>query len=122
VGQSYGKAAVEAAIAAKAMREAEGAWAGADALKTTRYVGGKTFYLDSETGYWIDADYLDSLPEVTVKYLSERYAELCQKRPDIVRWLAVGEKVKVRVGSIGLVVSPDVVENLTDGHIETLGQ
>ncbi len=122
-GTGSGKAAIDAAKAVAKMRQATAvAPAPSQATATVKHIAGKTFYFDATSGYWIDADYTDGLKEVRVKYLSDVYLRLCQLRPDIARWLAVGEKVKVRIGSIGLVVGEEVKENLQVEQIPTLGR
>lgn len=122
VGQPTGPQAIDAATTTAAMRKTSVATAGAEAVTNAKDLAGKIFYLDGESGYWVDVDYTDDLREVTVKYLSDVYLKLCRARPDIARWLAAGEKVKVRLGDVGLVVAEDVADNITDEQINTLGR
>lgn len=72
-----------------------------------RSVGQRTFYFDGE--YWTDATYdadegFELLRHITA--YSPAYFALLQARPELGAVLALGEKVKVRIGGIGLEISP----------------
>ena len=126
-GVATGKAAVDAAQAVQQMKQAAAvppaapAAAQGVARAAVKYAGGKTFYYDPASGYWIDADYREGLREVFVRYLGDIYTELVASRPDIARWLAVGEKVKIAIDGIGLVIAPDVEDTLPREQIPRLG-
>ncbi len=127
-GAATGRVAVDAAKAVQRMKQAgavpPAAPAGArgkPAPATVKYAGGKTFYYDAATGYWVDADYRADLREVRVQYLGRVYFELAKRRPDIAQWLAVGQKVKIALGNVGLVIAPDVQDTLSIDEIERLG-
>lgn len=121
--RGYGADAVKAAQSTAAMQQAVAVPAVVSAqAQTVRHIAGKTFYLDPTSGYWVDSEYLDTLRQVKVRYLSDRYLALCAQRPDIAQWLAIGSKVKLRIDDVALVVAEDIEENLRDEDIKSLGR
>ncbi len=79
---------------------------------TFRAAAQRTFYNDGE--WWIDSTWEADLPLVQVKAFSAAYFELLRLRPDLAPCLALGPQVKVRLGSVGLMVGPDGEETLND--------
>jgi len=61
--------------------------------RNVRYVGKKIFYLIN--GTWVDRDYRKGLNETRVAYGSEAYFALLNDKPELSRFLALGEKVIV---------------------------
>jgi len=61
-----------------------------------RHVGGRTFY--RVDGKWIDAAYEAGGETREVKYLSDEYFKLLAERPELGKFLALGERVIVRSG------------------------
>ena len=57
-------------------------------------VGDRTFFLD--TGTWVDISYRhETTDPVTVLFLSEDYFRLLGKYPELGRFFALGDRVKV---------------------------
>jgi len=120
-GPPVGRAAVDAVKDLQAMRVSPAVGAVEVPSQAARCVAGKVFYLDAESGYWVDSEFRVGDPEAKVSYLGPTYLALVARRPDIARWLAVGEKVKLRVGGMQLVVGPDVEDTLAEEQIDALG-
>lgn len=121
VGAPMGQAAVDAAKHLQAMRAAPAVSAVEVLSQAIRSIAGKVFYLDAESGYWVDSEFVAGEPEAKIRYLGEAYLALVARRPDIARWLAVGEKIKLRVGGVQLVIGPDVEDDLTGELRDALG-
>ena len=62
---------------------------------TNQFVGVKNFF--NQSGNWVDSDFkTDSkLPEVKIKFASEKYFDLIEKEPELGQYLALGENVTV---------------------------
>ncbi|MBN1671921.1 MAG: VWA domain-containing protein [Kiritimatiellae bacterium] len=67
-----------------------------------RHVGGKIFYLVN--GVWVDRDYKKGMKETKVAYASEAYFKLLAEKPELKKYLALGEKVIVCVDAERAVV------------------
>ncbi len=72
---------------------------------TLRQAGDKTFVL--QNGTWVDTafDAKKMKPE-TIKFGSERYFRLLTERPEIARYLALGDKVTVVLQGKAYAVAP----------------
>ena len=66
-----------------------------DGSERIKYVEDKTFVL--KDGYWTDGAYdpEKKLSEVKIEFMSDEYFKLLDKNPDIGKYLAVGENVKL---------------------------
>ena len=98
VGTSTGAGAVAISKRARTQQEAttdDDEVIGVD----TRRVAGKTFYLRG--GVWTDAEYRPDarLPETKVRFASEEYYALVRREPRLAEYLALGERVIVRLDS-----------------------
>ena len=62
---------------------------------TNRYVANKNFF--NRNNVWIDSEYAASakLPEVNLKFASDRYFELAANEPGLAQYLSLGEEVVV---------------------------
>lgn len=72
---------------------------------TTQAVGDRSFRL--EDGVWIDDDATGAGATVRVKYLSPLYFSILKELPELRGALALGENVRVRVGSTVLEIGPN---------------
>jgi len=99
-----GEAAVSKAQAEATMREAE-TIAEAPSSALVRQVGDKTFTLQGET--WVDTAF-DSkkLKPESIKFGSDRYFKLISERPEIARYLALGERVTVVIQGKAYAIAP----------------
>lgn len=71
----------------------------------SRAVGAKTFYLlDSK---WIDSELKGQKSQITVKAWSAAYFDLCQKHPELAKYLSLGEKIIVIYSGKVIEISPD---------------
>ncbi|MCX7597526.1 MAG: VIT and VWA domain-containing protein [Armatimonadetes bacterium] len=120
-GAPVGQAAVDAAKDLQALRAAPTVSAVEGPAQVIRSIAGKVFYLDADAGYWVDSEFTTGEPQACLRYLGDAYLALVGRRPDIARWLAVGEKVKLRVGTLQLVIAPDVEDELTKEQRDGLG-
>lgn len=60
----------------------------------SRFVAGRTFYLNGET--WIDSELQknSNLPRKRVQFGSPEYFELMRKNPDVVTWISLGRNLQ----------------------------
>lgn len=103
---SSGERAVRAATATAKMRASDRLEvAPDDAQKTRRFVEGKTFVL--QNGVWTDSDFdaKKSLPTQNLKFASPEYFALARDAKTA-KWLSVGERVLVVIGSRVLKIEP----------------
>jgi len=99
-----GEAAVSKAQAEAVMREA-GTIAEAPSNALVRQVGDKTFTLQGET--WVDTAFdAKKLKQESIKFGSDRYFKLLVERPEIARYLALGERVTVVVQGKAYAIAP----------------
>lgn len=71
----------------------------------SRAVGAKTFYLLNSK--WIDSELKGQKSQITVKAWSAAYFDLCQKHPELAKYLSLGEKVIVIYSGKVIEISPD---------------
>lgn len=86
-----------------------------------RTAGEKTFYLINEV--WVDSTVpadTAGLTEVTVKYGSDAYFDLLGLREELGEVLAVGPKLKVKLGNVLLIVGDDGLTALSDAARQAL--
>jgi Ca-activated chloride channel family protein len=79
------------------------------------HAGGKTFYLTE--GVWLDSLWPKDTTKATiikVKYVSDAWFDLPGLRAELKEILALGEKVKVKLGDVLLVIGDEGLEKLTD--------
>ncbi len=88
LGVGGGSGGVRASREADAMKEGRGGES-----KAAKRIGDKTFYFSG--GAWRDADWKEGLETLKVEYLSDEYFKLAQDKPEIAKFLAVGEAVIV---------------------------
>jgi Ca-activated chloride channel family protein len=89
-GADTGKAGVDASAAVQNQKESEVAQSGAQS-ESVKIVGGKIFVKKNEV--WMDAEYKDSWPDVTIQYETNEYFNLAASDPDIGKYLALGKNV-----------------------------
>ena len=114
LGMATGAGAVNAAQAIGALKRYEQA----PEAGRTRAVGEKTFYFDG--AWYTDSAFDDKLPLVKVQAFSEAYFALCKASPLLAKYLAVGEKVRLRVRNTCLEIGPEGVTQLTAEQIRNL--
>ena len=114
LGMATGAGAVNAAQAIGALKRNEQA----TEAGRTRVVGEKTFYLDGD--WYVDSTFDDKLPLVKVQAFSDAYFELCKASPLLAKYLAVGDKVRLRVKDTCLEIGPEGVTQLTAEQIRDL--
>ncbi|MEI6218302.1 MAG: VIT domain-containing protein [bacterium] len=89
--EQSGRGAVEVS---KAIQEYRAADQSDDRIApSVRKVGSRIFYL--EHGVWTDSEYKDGMTNTKVKYASDEYFKLLAEKPELKRYLALGEKVIV---------------------------
>lgn len=90
-----GAGAVAASKAARAQQEAVSLEGLVVTSASVQSVGKKTFYL--REGVWTDSelDAAGKLPETKLEFGSEAYFELLKRKPELARYLALGEEVAV---------------------------
>ncbi|MCP4694564.1 MAG: VWA domain-containing protein [Desulfobacterales bacterium] len=111
-----GHAGVGSAKAAKALKRAEAPLFAMDKAKRaarlgekydatkeaihqlTRFIRGRTFYWNNEE--WVDALAADTPDDafIHIEFGSDQYFELLKAHPDAHAWLAVGNRVKLKIG------------------------
>jgi len=99
-----GEAAVAKAQAEAVMRES-GTVVEAPSNAVVRQVGDKTFTLQGET--WVDTAFdAKKLKPESIKFGSDRYFKLLVERPEIARYLALGERVTVVMQGKAYAIAP----------------
>ena len=99
-----GEAAVSKSQTEAALREAESV-AEAPSNAVVRQVGDKTFTLQGET--WVDTTFdAKKLKPESIRFGSDRYFQLMTERPEIARYLALGERVTVVVQGKAYAIAP----------------
>jgi hypothetical protein len=83
----------QAIALSKAIQEYKQRDRAADDIATVRHVEKKLFYLIN--GRWIDGEYKAGMKTKTVVFASDEYFELLDKKPELKRYLALGERVTV---------------------------
>ncbi len=86
LGVGGGSGGVRASREADAMKEGRGGES-----KAAKRIGDKTFFFSR--GVWKDAEWKEGMETVKVEYLSDEYFKLAQEKPEIAKYLAVGEAV-----------------------------
>lgn len=99
-----GEAAVSKAQAEAVMRESE-IVVEVPSSAVVRQVGDKTFALQGET--WVDTAFdAKVLKPESIKFGSDRYFKLITERPEIARYLALGERVTVVIQGKAYAIAP----------------
>ena len=88
----------------------ESSRAGGLQAPTSREIGDRTFYLLD--GKWIDGSVKSEKPDVKIKAYSAAYFELAKKYPAINRYLALGDKLILKIEGKTVEISSD--EGVTD--------
>jgi Ca-activated chloride channel family protein len=73
--------------------------------------GEKTFH--NRQGYWIDTAFEETGDIVNIKFLSKAYFDLVNLDPLMAKYVIVGEKVKVSLNGLAIVIDDDGIEELT---------
>ena len=74
-------------------------------VSTVRYEAGRTFAL--QDGVWTDSAYEEGFEVLRIRYLSDAYFDLLDRRPDLARVFAMGEKILVVTGNRKAVLVSD---------------
>jgi len=85
---------------------------------TTETVGDRSFRLQS--GAWVDDEAQGAASTVKVKYLSPLYFSILRELPELRSALSLGERVRVRVGSLVLEVGPEGATDEDEGLVARL--
>jgi Ca-activated chloride channel family protein len=109
MGAQVGGGAVHAAQYVRALKENSQFTRGD---RTYQNVGRRTFYADGEN--WVDSGWREGLQVVKVQAFSAAYFELLQLRPDLATSLALGNRVQLQVGRLGLDIGAEGLTTLTD--------
>ena len=111
-GDRSGEAAVAKAVAEEALKGSEQAAAPASAETTQvlRQVGDKTFLLDDNV--WVDTTFDGTrMVAEAVAFGGARYFKLLAERPELGRYLALGDRVTVLVDGKAYAIAPDAAES-----------
>lgn len=86
--------------------------------QTYQSVGQRTFFQNGEV--WQDTAWQEKGQTLKVKAFSQGYFDLLKVRPDLGQYLALGVRVQVQVGRIGVEIGPEGLETLTPAQLEEL--
>ncbi|MEN6403994.1 MAG: hypothetical protein ABFD94_18775, partial [Armatimonadia bacterium] len=81
-------------------------------------VGQRTFFQNGEV--WQDTAWQEKGQILKVKAFSQAYFDLLKARPDLGQYLALGSRVQVQVGRVGVEIGPEGLETLTPAQLEEL--
>ena len=103
-----GKQAVAGAASIRTLAEAEAA---PPETESVRVVGDRAFFL--KDGIWIDSTYSDE-ETIKIKAYSSAYFDLLTLKPELAAYLALGDQLILKVGTVYVEIGPVGVETLTD--------
>lgn len=84
-----------------------------------RYLGPKTFYFVNQV--WIDSDYVEGENTVKLVFGSEAYFKLLEARPELGRYLSLGDRMIVCLdGGICLEIGTEGINSADDAKLERL--
>ncbi|MEN6304902.1 MAG: VIT domain-containing protein [Armatimonadia bacterium] len=86
--------------------------------QTYQSVGQRTFFQNGEV--WQDTAWQEKGQILKVKAFSQAYFDLLKARPDLGQYLALGSRVQVQVGRVGVEIGPEGLETLTPAQLEEL--
>jgi Ca-activated chloride channel homolog len=86
--------------------------------QTYRVVGQRTFYLGGE--WWTESTWSKDLRILKIQAYSPAYFDLLKARPDLAACLALGDQVRVCLGTLGLEVGPEGETALTPQMLEEI--
>jgi Ca-activated chloride channel family protein len=110
---------VEAVRVAKDVRDMkEGASERRSGAPLVKRIGERSFYL--YRGFWVDGDFNEKLPTLSVKVLSDACFQLIDKLPELKDVFALGERVIVVVNGTAVIVEEGGKEKLTDEELNSL--
>ena len=79
--------------------------------ESVRVVGDRAFFL--KDGIWIDSTYSDE-ETIKIKAYSSAYFDLLTLKPELAAYLALGDQLILKVGTVYVEIGPVGVETLTD--------
>ena len=71
---------------------------------------------------WIQGDLENDNYDIEIKRFSNAYFQLLEKDPSLGRYLALGNEVRLKIGSQVVQIADSGKEFLTDSELETLFQ
>ena len=83
-------------------------------------VGGQAFFQSGSN--WIQGDLEDDNYDIEIKRFSQAYFQLLEKDPSLGRYLALGNEVRLKIGSQVVQIADSGKEILTDRELEALFQ
>lgn len=91
LGKEEGRSAIEMSVAIARYKKADAPRD--DMGPMVRAVGKKVFYLVN--GVWTDRDYRPEMKATKVRYASDEYFKLLAQKPELKKYMALGEKIIV---------------------------
>mgnify|MGYP000350850303 CR=1 FL=1 len=107
-----GEEAVESSLGTERYKRADSADDAASVR--TRYIDNRLFVYQG--GIWRQ-DGVEGQASIKIKYLSEAYFSLLKARPELRAYLALGQRVVLKVGKKTVEVGPDGVDSLSEAKI-----
>ncbi len=83
-------------------------------------VGAQAFFQSGNN--WIQGDLKDDIFDIQIKRFSPAYFQLLEKDPSLGRYLALGDEVRLKIGSQVVQIADSGKEYLTDNELEALFQ
>lgn len=103
-----GKKAVTGASSIRTLAESEAAPPEGDSVRS---IDGRSFFL--KDGVWIESTY-DGEETIKIKAYSSAYFDLLTLKPELAAFLALGDRLILKAGTVYIEIGPTGVETLTD--------
>ena len=87
-------------------------------ISNARQIGVQTFFQSGNN--WIQSDVKRDSYDLEIKRFSEAYFQLIEKDPSLGRYLAVGDEVRLKIGSQVVQISDAGLERLTTSQLSEL--
>jgi len=113
--QKTGAGAVETAIQIMRLNDAKVSQVAAARIKKT---GEKTFYFLS--GWWVDEAAKEDAERIEIKYASEAYFALLDKKAELKDYFKLGERLIIQIDGKVLVISDEGKEDLSEEEIKEI--
>jgi len=89
-----------------------------ESLSLVKRIDERSFYWYA--GFWVDGEFTDKLPQVHVKYLSDGYFKVLEKRPELKDAFALGERLIIVSGKAALIIDDEGKEDVTAAELNSL--
>jgi len=117
MGAAEGEDAVDFSMQLGEMKDAEGfGERGRGDYVPAQHASDRSFVEIS--GAWIDTDYLETMPKLSVKFGSRAYFALVKAYPELSDAFGLGDKLTVCIDGVAVVIGDEGAEEMTEREIK----